>query len=294
MEIPSSILSGRLAWTEATRPPSLEELGLVGLQQAAFDWQYQRSASEGNELALFLARSDRSDWVPEIHGLFGVGGELILTVIEAQAEVALLRGALGSDRSLPVEAALWRSMRFFLEAQANTVVVFGHTAANLTARTLALDSGFDIVRLDKPNRPFAPGAMHASAWFSLDGDLLKLLRSAAVGASPAGSALVHTLSDLLNGPWGDLNDLRKIQYHRWRGESPGVTGVNWASESMRTTIARGEGIELGGDPPYVEGHRVLEDLSSHVSLCVGHLAAWMDRFHEHWKAAFLAARPGPP
>ena len=200
----------------------------------------------GERACFVLTNSDQSDWVPEIHGLFGIFGELTLTLIEAQAEVVLLRDALGSDRSAPVEAALWQSLRFFLEAQADTIIVFCHTVANLTARTLALDSGFNRVRLDKPNRRFVPGATHASAWFSLDSELLKLLCAAAVGASPAGSALVHTLSDLLNGPWGDLNDLRKVQYHRWRGESPGVTGVNSATESMRARIARGEGIEMGG------------------------------------------------
>lgn len=52
MEIPSSILSGRLAWTVVTEPPSLEELGMVHLQEAAFGWQHQRNAFEENELAL--------------------------------------------------------------------------------------------------------------------------------------------------------------------------------------------------------------------------------------------------
>jgi hypothetical protein len=279
------------------------DLGTAGLLAEAIRWQSFRSLWRQNELALAMEDPDRSGWVPEIHGLFGVAGELILVCTEAAVDEMLAEwDAADADPRRPefqaVRAAAWRSMRFFLEAQGNNLVVFGHTIANLTVRTLSLYEGFDAALVGrKPNfrKAFEQRATDQDAWLSFNQKTIGQLCTAAGPLGPWAVALCEWLQVLRSGEMGALFDLRGGQYHRWRGESPGLPGVDFHGPRMVDRLVAGEvvGITPTRDP-YVEGRESLEDLHATVTSALRQVAGWMPVFLGLWTQAFEEVRRGTP
>lgn len=290
---PSSVLRPRLAWAAPDGVPDLDALGLRAAKEAAFAWQSHRGYAEWHEFVWVMENPDVSDWVPEIHGLFGICGELVLTCIEAEAEVALARNALSDGQSPAMTAALWRTERFFVEGQANNLVIFGHAVANLTLRTLALIPSFAVSSIrDLRAAAFVPKSEDRYAWASLSPKTASEIKSAAVTLSPSARAVSDALHDLVDGAWGELWELRGGQYHRWRGESPGVAGINFRNETLATRLRNRQVIGFGGDPTvYVEGEGVMRDLAACVRQVVDQVSAWMPHFLELWCRAFADARP---
>lgn len=116
---PASVLASRLAAQPDGPLPTVVDLGLGAAKQAGFDWQHQRSMAWWNELVATTSGREVSDWVPEIHGIFGVIGEQVLVATEAEIEKAVAAGllaglAVGQDAS---RASLSRSLRFFARAR---------------------------------------------------------------------------------------------------------------------------------------------------------------------------------
>jgi hypothetical protein len=234
--------------------------------------------------------------VREIHGLFGSSGELVLSTIEAAVEIELTRRAMAAPAADPNDATArvnlagqWRALRFFAEAQTNNLMVFGHGVANLVLRTLALQFDFDAERVGGIKKDaFHPGSDEPGAWCSLNAKTVSELRKAADSASLDSSALVESLAAL----WGILEplwSLRGVQYHRWRGESPGVTGINFVNRNEakeENVITR----SLPGQTDYVEGERIVSDVVNGADAALRRVGAWMPTFLEAWTSVFVASK----
>lgn len=288
------MLASRLALQPDGALPTVDDLGLGAAKQAGFDWQQQRSRASWNELVATTSGREVSDWVPEIHGIFGVIGEQILVATEAEIEKAVTRGllaglAVGQDAS---RAALSRSLRFFAEGQANALVVAAHGLANLTLRTLALDPAFsvdDYKAAQVSKADFVPKSEAKGAWVSLTATTCKTFEAAASSYDPTMLALAQDLSAVLVDPAvAHLFALRNVQYHRWRGESPGVTGVNLQGTTMRELLEQGQAVGISSQmlPAYTEGQRSLDEIVAAGRDALDALVARLPAFHLAWHAAF--------
>lgn len=84
----------------------------------------------------------------------------------------------------------------------------------------------------------------------------------------------------------DLIDFRNAQYHRWRGESAGVTGIALGELPAADVLASGQAVNLTREllPPYTAGHDTLDDL-------VAASRSALDAFVKHM-APFLTAWGG--
>lgn len=293
---PSSVLRPRLAFGDIDRVPTLAELGLEYAKQVAFDWQQHRSRARWHEFVWLPIDSRRSAWVGEIHGGFGIVAELVLSAIEAEAEKALLALAppIGPAPSPAMQAGVARAIRFFAEGQANYIVVAGHGIGNIVLRTLALHRNFDIVSLARPlgldPARFVPRQADRGAWMSLNPSTARtLVGVAATLQVPELTLMAEKVLELAIDPLFDsLATLRGAQYHRWRGESPGVTGVNFQELTLREQLEAGEMIGFGREllPKYVEGDSLLGELVAASRAGLDTLAAWMPGFIDSWSVAF--------
>jgi hypothetical protein len=291
----SSFIRAGLSWRADEPPPTFEELGLEEAQSTSFEWQSNRNNAEF--FAFFWHGEASAGWVREIHGLFGSSGELVLSTIEAAVEIELTRRAMAAPAADPNDATArvnlagqWRALRFFAEAQTNNLMVFGHGVANLVLRTLALQFDFDAERVGGIKKDaFHPGSDEPGAWCSLNAKTVSELRKAADSASLDSSALVESLAAL----WGILEplwSLRGVQYHRWRGESPGVTGINFVN---RNEAKEENGVitrSLPGQTDYVEGERIVSDVVNGADAALRRVGAWMPTFLEAWTSVFVASK----
>lgn len=287
----SSFVRGRIAWHTDAPAPTLDELGLDEARQAAFEWQSNRNNAEF--FGFFWPDEAVSGFVREIHGLFGSSGELVLSSLEAAVEIEVTRRAMAQGDDEPEEvtrrvnrAAQWRAVRFFGEAQANNLMVFGHHVANLVLRTLALQPGFTADRVwGLAAESLHPESDERGAWCSLTEKTTVELRRAASDVPVDAGSLLDSLDDL----WavlGPLWDVRGMQYHRWRGESPGVTGINFQNPNPAIEqdgiITRT--LRLANE--YVEGERIVNDVVSTADLALRGVGTWMRGFLEAWSLLF--------
>jgi hypothetical protein len=291
----SSFIRAGISWRRDEPPPTFEELGLEEARRTSFEWQSNRNNAEF--FAFFWHDEATAGWVREIHGLFGSSGELVLSTMEAAVEIELTRrvmaapGAEADDATARVNlAGQWRALRFFAEAQANNLMVFGHGVANLVLRTLALQLDFDVEKVAGIRKDaFHPGAGERGAWCSLNAKTLSELRGAAANAHLDSTSLVQSLTAL----WQILEplwSLRGVQYHRWRGESPGVTGINFVNlneaKEENGVITR----SLLGQTDYVEGERIVTDVVNGADTALRRVGAWMPTFLEAWTSVFVASK----
>lgn len=299
-EPPVSIMPGRLAYPlTGGVAPTWEVLGLSSAVKVGMAWQKERAYAERQQFAALRCHPDVSDWVPVLYGIIGVVGEQVLVAAQAEVEKAICSdrlAALASDR-YAARASLSRSLRFFAEGQANAVTVAAHGLANLVLRTLALDPNFKATNVKGSGykaEHLKPGVASKGAWLSLNLGTCTVLTKAAGGCSPEMRDLTKALSDLqTDNATRTLIDLRNTQYHRWRGESPGVTGVDVTAPSLRESMARDGFLELdlwvGPTPPYVEGQQMLDGLVKASREGLDALVIRLDRLLKAWDAAYTAA-----
>jgi len=293
---PTSVLASRLAPEPDGPVPTFDDLGLNTAKTAGFEWQQQRSKASWNELVATTKGGAASDWVREIHGMFGVIGEQVLLATEAEVEKAIAQARLAA---LPMDkdasrAALSRSLRFFAEGQANALVVAAHGLANLALRTLALDPGFaveDLKSAGVAKADFVPRSEAKGAWVSLTAETCSAFEAAAAAYDPKMLALARELTAVQSDPAvSGLFALRNVQYHRWRGESPGVTRVNLKGATMREQLDQGQAVGISSQmlPVYKEGQHSLDDVVVAGREALDALVARMPGFHQAWYEAFGA------
>lgn len=299
---PSSVLGRRLAACECSdlsEVPTWAELGLLEAKDAAFAWQRQRRWHDWHQIVWTQEDPIRSRWVGEIHGLFGLAGEAVLVSIEAEAEKVLLRRVIDrGDESGPLTAIRWRAMRFFAEGQANHLVTAGHLVANLTLRTLALHpGGLEAIGRALPRWHAEPRASTRNGWISLNSSQARsIARAARHLASPALVALAEHLNRVTahESSWAALNDLRGEQYHRWRGESPGVSGFNFNDVPVIDRLLAGQAVGVGAIPDdYVEGMGVVDALAGATTRVLADSGPWMTTYLDLWDTAFNSLRRSP-
>ena len=294
---PSAFLARRLALEPDTPPPTILALGLQPAKAAAFAWQEQRSQAFWNEVGAMTATA-ASDWVRSIHGIIGAVGEEVLVAIEAEVEKAIARDLLGKVASddYVKRAVYFRSLRFFAEGQGNALVVAAHGITNLTVRTFALDPKFKVSAvtakpLNMKEKDFTPKSTARSAWLSFNKTTVIALKTVAVELHPKMQMLAEELDAVASdAAFTALVALRDVHYHRWRGESPGVTGINFQGDTVREQLDQEQAVGISAQllPDYVEGEQLLNDVvtttRTALDALVGHmpnlLQAWCDAFQE--------------
>ena len=239
----------------------------------------------------------QSEFTREIGGLFGIGGEQILVAIETEVEKTLCK-TVAAEADGVAKAWSRRSLRFFAEGQANSIVIFGHTVANMTIRTLALGKQFPATPILKKaglkEDVFVPFSKDRRAWASLNEPTVNGI---CAEAATTGIGEVVEFADACASLWKDpainnLFELRGEQYHRWRTESPGVTGLSLTIPSIISRLMAGQVVGFGGPPaPFPDGDKVVDEVvtaSTKALECLGaHLGALLDG----WRSAFEAIRP---
>lgn len=82
----------------------------------------------------------------------------------------------------------------------------------------------------------------------------------------------------------DLLELRNTQYHRWRGESAGVTGIAHGEPPTIDVLASGQAVTLGKEmlPPYTAGQATLSGLVKVSRDALDAFSAQMDTLLAVW------------
>lgn len=136
---------------------------------------------------------------------------------------------------------------------------------------------------------FRPGSDVSTAWCSLNKGVVAELRRAARPLPVSAEALLESLARLRTILAG-VSRLRGVQYHRWRGESSGVTGINFfaaANEVVQDGIVTRT---LRMQTDYLEGEKIVDDLVEASDSALREVAAWMPEFLEIWSQFFMACK----
>ena len=175
--------------------------------------------------------------------------------IELEVEKEVARRAIAAlptssiEHKSAVGAHYSRSLRFFAEGQANAVVVGLHGLANLMARTLEFDIDLtptELRALGMTRAEFAPGSTARKSWLSWTAATLSnFLTMASTRASEIQTVAAEL--DQLSREQAiiDLLEFRNTQYHRWRGESAGVTGIAHGEPTAADILAAGQSVSFG-------------------------------------------------
>lgn len=294
---PSSILGSRMAVDHDGPLPSLAALDLVDAKSRAFEWQSQRNYAKWNDIGATLSGKPGAHWVMETHGILGVIAEQVLLAIELEVEKEVARRAIAAlptssiDHKTSVGAHYSRSLRFFAEGQANAIVVGLHGLANLMVRTLEFDSDLtptELRRLGMTPADFVPGSTAKLSWLSWTPATLS---NFVTMASTRGAAIQAAVSVLLQLSREqaviDLLELRNTQYHRWRGESAGVTGIAHGERTAAEILAAGQSVSFGREmlPPYDAGQTMLDELVKTSRDALDAFVTHMDDLLNAWGAA---------
>lgn len=285
-----SVQGSRLAqFAQPENVPSWKDLGLDETHKAASDWYKQRSQSLINDV---VWSSMGVPWAGEVHGLFGIGAELVFVAIEAEVEKNLLSSALETERVQASRAWRARSLRTFAEVQLNNLTSFGHLMANLTVRTLPFHADWNVESIEGLIDPedFLVGSNDRRAWISFNKSDIKRMgkaEKATFGATPLRDALQRLR---LSPAWRQLEAARGQQYHRWRYESPGVDARNLTDDAPYDRFHRDEGVGFTGRAgDYTEGEANVSHLASISREALNTVGAWMPCFFEAWAQAIRAA-----
>lgn len=298
--LPSSVLANRLAIDVEFPPPTLEELDLQEAKVQAFAWQQQRGHASLNDVHGHISGRPGGRWVSEVHGIMGVVAEQVLLSIEAESEKVICADALGGTGAGAISPAARahysRSLRFFAEGQANAIVIACHGLANLVLRSIEFDQPLTAAELKKlrtKESAFKPRSEAKSAWISMAKETLDDLAAVADVRSASTQAMVAALRAIYDEPAvNTLFELRNVQYHRWRGETAGVTGLARSAETASETLASGKVFAVRSGPllaEYTEGQRTLDELVKSSRDALDSLVPHLEPLHEAWYEAFLEA-----
>lgn len=293
---PSSILAARVA-IDANGPlPSVATLGLERARTQAFEWQQQRSLAKWNDLAGTITGRPGARWVIETHAIIGVIAEQVLLAIELEVEKQVARAALdGLSASTFVSKAsvgahYCRSLRFFAESQANAIVIALHGLANVSARSLEFDgelTSAELKELRVSRADFMPGSTSRSAWLSWSHFLITKIGAIAMSRSAEMQTMAAELDKISrDSALVALLDLRNTQYHRWRGESAGVTGIALGTPPAADVLASGQSVSFGTEllPPYIAGQGTLDEVVAASRDALDAFAGRMESFLAAWGA----------
>jgi hypothetical protein len=173
----------------------------------------------------------------ELAGLLAGSGEQFALALAALAEAELWsrhRRAnppdLDSDEGRVLGAGQEMAQRAMAELASYYLLGVGHAVANVTARTLALDTTRHPQLLDALGSWFPVGSEESRDWLSINQDTVRRLRRLGKTGSAAIQIICEPATAILQAPeWQELSRLRGAHYHRRRPQSAGVMGVPLAS-----------------------------------------------------------------
>jgi hypothetical protein len=232
-----SVTLGRLACSATTGGlrQIQEQRWWVAGQRAAADLQMTSLLADFWEAGMAPAvERGRSS---ELAGLLAGSGEQFALALAALAEAELWsrhRRAnppdLDSDEGRVLDAGQEMAQRAMAELASYYLLGVGHAVANVTARTLALDTTRHPQLLDALGSWFPVGSEESRDWLSLSRDTVRPLRRLGKTGSAAIQIIGEPATALLQAPeWQQLSRLRSAHYHRRRPQSAGVMGVPLAS-----------------------------------------------------------------
>jgi phenylpyruvate tautomerase PptA (4-oxalocrotonate tautomerase family) len=251
-------------------------------QRVAADWQMTSLLADPWEVALAPAvQRGRSS---ELAGLVADGGERFVLALAAIAEAELWNAHrqanppdLQSMDGRVLAAGQEMAQRALAELASYYLLAVGHSVANVTARTLALDTDRHPQLLDALGSWFPVRSEESRDWLSLNRDTARSLRRLAKTARPASQAIVEPVTRLLQSPeWHELSQLRGAHYHRRRPQSAGVMGVPLANP-----WTFGDGVvlmNLGGS--YTDGDNLAMTTTDLVRRLCGVMASVLDELRE--------------
>ena len=279
-----SVTLGRLAasaTTDDVRQLQEQHWWMTG-QRAAADLQMTSLQAHFWEAGLAPAvERGRSS---ELAGLLAGSGEQFALALAALAEAELWSlnrrtnpPNLDRDEGRVLEAGKEMAQRAMAELAGYYLLGVGHAVANVTARTLALDTTWHPQLLDALSSWFPVGSEEPRDWLSLNRDTVRSLRRLTKAGSPAIQVITEPATTLLQASeWQELSRLRGAHYHRRRPQSAGVMGVPLANPwSFGDGVAR---MSLGASQ-YTDGDNLAvktTDLVRRLSIVV---TAALDDLH---------------
>ncbi|CAM4187438.1 hypothetical protein JAAN108728_15240 [Janibacter anophelis] len=292
---PSSVLGPRVAIDAEGPLPTISELGLGAAKAQAIEWHKQRTLAQFNDVGGALTGRSGARWVMETHALIGVVAEQILLAIELEAEKVITGEAINSLSSSTLtypeatRAHYSRSLRFFAESQANAIVIALHSLANVAARSLEFDAELTPAELNQfkvKRADFDPGSAERSAWLSWTKPFVAAVSVMASTRSPEIQAVAHELQAISSeSAIADLLELRNTLYHRWRGESPGVTGIHLGVIPAADVLSSGQAVSLGAELPPYQAEDALDEVVSVSRNALDAFGDHMEPFLASWSEA---------
>lgn len=119
-----------------------------------------------------------------------------------------------------------------------------------------------------------------------------MLKAFAATRSTASAELVPALDEIHNDTAiADLFKLRNVHYHRWRGESAGVTGIPLGVPSITDLLSEKKAVGSSREmlPPYSAGDVAQEALTRTSRAALDALISHMESFRAAWWALFTEA-----
>jgi hypothetical protein len=295
----SAVIPGRLA---APAPPGTvahlrDESWWKRASEVGSDWQTVSPLADFWELALVPpVQPGRGR---ELAGLIAGAGEQLALGLAALVEAELWRlyrretptDTLDLDEMSKrgVHASQEMGHRAMAELATYYLLATGHTLANVTVRTLALDSQLHPTLLDSLGGWCPVGSSDPKDWLSLNRDTARTLRRIARKTdSPAFQGLAEPASALVLSPdWQEVDRLRGAYYHRRRPQSAGIAGVPLASPWVFSAAVMS--MEFGGDE-YVDGDNLAHNTADLGRRVLSAVASAMQTLLERVEAAVAEMR----
>jgi hypothetical protein len=281
----SAVVPSRLA---ARTPPETvrklsSEAWWMTTQKVACDWQGMSAWADFWEVAAPRIQYGRSH---DLVGCIADGGERLALALAGVTEAELWRvyrqdippevRQLDAMKRRLVDAANEMAHRAMAELASYYLLAAGHAVANVTARTLALDSQLHAKLLDLLGSWYPVNSSEREDWLSLNKETVRRLRRAARQATiPAARDLAEPSTALLmSQAWQDLDQLRGAHYHRRRPQSAGIAGVPLNSPWR---FAHGMAHMDGGGDQYLDGDGLADKTTDLARRALDDLASVMQR-----------------
>lgn len=251
-------------------------------QSTAFDWQGMSVWADFWELLAPRVQRGRSS---ELAGLIADGGERLALALAAVTEAELWRiyrqdvpsavRGLGEMERRSVDASNEMTHRAMAELASYYLLATGHVLANVTVRTLALDTQLHPKLNHFLGSCYPVGSADRNDWLSLNTETARRLRrTARQAAAPAARDLAEAASVLLtSSAWQELDRIRGAHYHRRRPQSAGIDGVPLASPWTFSGIA----YHMGGGSRYTDGDGLANETTDLSRRALADLTSAMQR-----------------
>jgi hypothetical protein len=274
-------------------PPAVVALRKSRVPEIAASWQIHSTDAAWWE-AMAAARGADEGRLSSLAGQMAGVGEQLGLALAAATEVALwewftgLPNSLRTRRLVELRSRLVptneMSMRAMAEAESLFVLGAGHGLVNVAAYALAMRSDLRALLSKRFGGEFKPFSEQRNDWLSMnEGTASKLKEIAESSRIAEISDLVTPVQRLGQDPrWKTLLDRRGEDFHRWRLQSHGVSGVPkttlWDHEAGKRRL-------LIGGRRYVDAEGLAKKTAEIASGAMFALAEAMEELDRQWPHA---------